>query len=40
MAEAVWNGAKLASTVEYETVEGVVYFPPDAVNFEYLQPSG
>ena len=39
MARATWNGAVLAESDRYEMVEGNVYFPPDAVNREYLQPS-
>jgi uncharacterized protein (DUF427 family) len=41
MARATWNGALLAEApVEaVETVEGNVYFPPDAIRGEFLQPS-
>lgn len=39
MARAVWNGAVLAESDRYETVEGNIYFPPDAVNREYLRAS-
>ncbi|KAH7422911.1 hypothetical protein KP509_12G031600 [Ceratopteris richardii] len=38
-AEAIWNGAVLASTDKFETVEGNVYFPPSAVNMQYMKPS-
>jgi uncharacterized protein (DUF427 family) len=40
MARATWNGATLAESDRYETVEGNVYFPPEALNHEYLRPSG
>lgn len=39
MARATWNGATLAESDRCETVEGNVYFPPEAVNHEYLRPS-
>ncbi len=39
MAKATWNGAVLASSDEYEVVEGNVYFPPNAVNRTYFQES-
>ncbi|HEX2207715.1 MAG TPA: DUF427 domain-containing protein [Longimicrobium sp.] len=39
MARATWNGAVIAESDRYEVVEGNVYFPPDAMNREYLQPS-
>jgi uncharacterized protein (DUF427 family) len=39
MARATWNGAVIAESDRFEIVEGNVYFPPDAVNREYLQPS-
>lgn len=39
MARATWNGAVIAESDRYEVVEGNVYFPPDAVNREYLRPS-
>jgi len=39
MARAMWNGAVLAESDSVEVVEGNVYFPPDAVRPEYLQPS-
>lgn len=39
MARATWNGAVLAESDRYETVEGNVYFPPEAVNREYLRES-
>lgn len=39
MARATWNGAVIAESDRYETVEGNVYFPPDAVNRDYLRES-
>ena len=39
MAQAVWNGAVIAESDDYETVEGNIYFPPEAVHQEYLHDS-
>lgn len=39
MARATWNGAVIAESDRVEIVEGNVYFPPDTVKSEYLQPS-
>ena len=39
MAKAIWNGAVIAESDEYELVEGNVYFPPDTVKQEYLRGS-
>ena len=41
MPKATWNGAVIADAAKdaVELVEGNVYFPPDAVRSEYLQPS-
>lgn len=39
MAKAIWNGAVIAESDTYETVEGNLYFPPAAVNPAYLQAS-
>lgn len=39
MAKAVWNGTVIAESQQYETVEGNVYFPPDALKREYIQAS-
>lgn len=36
MPRATWNGAVLAENDETVVVEGNHYFPPDAVNEEYL----
>ncbi|MFN3679858.1 MAG: DUF427 domain-containing protein [Thermosynechococcus sp.] len=39
MAKAVWKGVTLAESDRYEVVEGNVYFPPEALNLAYFQPS-
>ncbi len=39
MPKAVWNGAVLAESDQCEVVEGNQYFPPDAINQDYFQPS-
>ena len=41
MPKAVWNGATIAEAPEnaVELVEGNVYFPAEAVDRRYLQPS-
>lgn len=39
MAKAIWNDTVLAESEIYETVEGNIYFPPDALNREYFSES-
>ncbi|MBK8064255.1 MAG: DUF427 domain-containing protein [Betaproteobacteria bacterium] len=39
MPKATWNGAVLAESEEFETVENNVYFPPAALRREHFQPS-
>ena len=39
MARAIWNGAVLAESDEYEVVEGNVYFPPNTINRKVFQDS-
>jgi uncharacterized protein (DUF427 family) len=39
MAKAIWNGTVIAESDHCEIVEGNQYFPPDAINLEYFQPS-
>jgi len=39
MPRAVWNGAVLAQSDRFETVEGNTYFPPEALNREYFRES-
>ncbi|GAB4573123.1 MAG: DUF427 domain-containing protein [Anaerolineae bacterium] len=37
--KAIWNGVVLAESDKTIVVEGNHYFPPDAVNMQYFQPS-
>jgi len=39
MAKAIWAGIVLAQSDRTVEVEGNQYFPPDAVNKDYLKPS-
>jgi uncharacterized protein (DUF427 family) len=41
MAKAYWRGVLIASAAkkDVETVEGNIYFPIEAVNKKFLQPS-
>ena len=39
MPKAVWKGKVIAETTTFETVEGNVYFPPDAIKKEFFRPS-
>lgn len=39
MAKAIWNGAVIAQSDACEVVEGNQYFPPDAVDKQYLRAS-
>lgn len=39
MKRATWNGAVLAESEQTVVVEGNHYFPPDAVNWQYLEES-
>ena len=39
MAKAVWNGATIAESDNFELVEGNVYFPPESVKREFLKSS-
>jgi uncharacterized protein (DUF427 family) len=41
VARATWNGTLLAEAPaeSIEIVEGNIYFPPDAIRGEFLQPS-
>ena len=39
MPRAIWNGAVLAESPHTEVLEGNHYFPPEAVNKNYLLPS-
>jgi uncharacterized protein (DUF427 family) len=40
MAKATWNGAVLAESDRYETVENNVYFPPEALARGLVRESG
>lgn len=42
MPKAVWQGQVIAEAAEADTVtmEGSVYFPPSAVSFAHLRPTG
>jgi uncharacterized protein (DUF427 family) len=37
--KAIWNGAVLAESDETIVIEGNHYFPHEAINREYFQPS-
>ncbi len=39
MPKAIWKETVIAQSDRYETVEGNIYFPPEALNAEYFQPS-
>jgi uncharacterized protein (DUF427 family) len=39
MPTATWNGAVLAQSDKTEVVDGNHYFPPEAINRQYFQPS-
>jgi uncharacterized protein (DUF427 family) len=39
MARAVFKGEVLADSEETISIEGVTYFPPDAVRLDALEPS-
>jgi uncharacterized protein (DUF427 family) len=39
MARAVWNGAVLAESDEFEIVEGNVYFPADKIDKQFFRAS-
>lgn len=39
MPSARWNGTTIAQSDAFETVEGNVYFPPDALNMAHFEPS-
>jgi uncharacterized protein (DUF427 family) len=39
MPKATWNNEVIAASDVYETVEGNVYFPKDAIKSEYFKPS-
>ncbi|OZJ04981.1 hypothetical protein BZG36_01772 [Bifiguratus adelaidae] len=39
MPSAEWNGAVLATTDKFETVEGNIYFPPSSIDKQYFHAS-
>lgn len=39
MPRAIWNGTVIAESKRFVTVEGNVYFPPDAIRREFFRPS-
>jgi uncharacterized protein (DUF427 family) len=39
MPKAIWNGVVIAESETYESVEGNVYFPPEALKSEYFKSS-
>jgi uncharacterized protein (DUF427 family) len=39
MAKATWKGAILAQSDRYETVEGNIYFPAEALDRRYFRES-
>ena len=39
MVRALWQGQVIAESETWESVEGNVYFPPEAVNRAFLAPS-
>ncbi len=39
MAKAIWNDTVIAESETYESVDGNVYFPADAIKSEYFKPS-
>ena len=39
MARAIWNGAVIAESDDFQVVEGNVYFPPESLSRDYLRPT-
>jgi uncharacterized protein (DUF427 family) len=39
MAKAIWNGKVVAESEVFETVEGNIYFPPEALKREYFSET-
>ncbi len=39
MAKAIWNGKVVAESDRFETVEGNIYFPPQALKREYFSET-
>jgi uncharacterized protein (DUF427 family) len=39
MPKATWNNEVIAESDTYETVEGNIYFPKDAIKSQYFKPT-
>ncbi|RIA96564.1 hypothetical protein C1645_754594 [Glomus cerebriforme] len=39
MPKAEWNGKVIAESTDFQRVEGNIYFPPDSIKSEFLQPT-
>jgi len=39
MPRAIWNGQVVAESDRFETVEGNIYFPPEAIKPAFFKPS-
>ena len=39
MARAIFNGMVIAESDRFETVDGNIYFPPEALRREYFLPT-
>ena len=39
MAKAVWNGRVVAESEKTQVIDGITYFPADALHREYIRPS-
>jgi uncharacterized protein (DUF427 family) len=39
MPRATWNGAVVAESATFESVEGNVYFPPESIHKVHFEPS-
>lgn len=39
MAKAIWQGQVIAESDDFEVVEGNLYFPPDAIDDAFFEPS-
>jgi uncharacterized protein (DUF427 family) len=39
MPKATWNNEVIAESETYETVEGNIYFPKDAIKSPYFKPT-
>jgi uncharacterized protein (DUF427 family) len=39
MPKAIWNDVVVAQSERFETVEGNIYFPPEALDMQYFKPN-